>query len=145
MAADSTKPNSIKLTLLAQSDETGRMTYFAGEGIPSEIEIDRVRGVTVYFGPSHTPSLAQTASLVTLIPQTNSGGAASVFQLYVRETKDCILTAIHDIKLNKGYGIMAARRPMQVEPMALKALTSPQPSRPSAAPTRVLATTSGRF
>lgn len=144
MAADS---HTIELTLLAQSDDTGRMTHFAGGGVRSEVHIDRVRAVTVYFGPSHTPSLAQTASIITLIPQNNSGGSASVFQLYVLEAKDVVLSKINQIKLSMGHGIMSARRPMKVEPMALAAPApvTPAQAKPAHAPSRVLATTSGGF
>jgi hypothetical protein len=53
------------------------------------------------------------ASNVTLKPQKGNGDE---FQFLVKETKDVVFSLM---SVAKGHGLAAARRPMEVEPMAL--------------------------
>ncbi len=102
-----TDSKTITLTVLAKSDQAGRLTSFPEGGAELEFPIDRILGVTACFGPG------SAASIVTLKPQK---GNDDEFQFYVLQTKDVVFTSM---SAAKGYDLTAARRPMDVPPMAL--------------------------
>lgn len=102
-----TDSKTIKLTVLAKSDQAGQLENFPEGGTELEFPVGRILGVTAYFGPG------SAASIVTLKPQKGNDDA---FQLLVLQTKDTVFTFM---SLAKGYDLTAARRPMEVEPMAL--------------------------
>lgn len=108
-----TDSKTITLTVLAKYDQAGQLTSFPEGGAELEFSIERILGVTAYYGPG------SAASIVTLKPQK---GSDDEFQLHVLETKDVVFTSM---SLAKGYDLTAARRPMDVPPMVLPAPASP--------------------
>ena len=129
-----TDSKTITLTVLAKSNQAGQSTSFPEGGVELEFPADRILGVTAHFGPG------SAASIVTLKPQRGSDDA---FQLLVLETKDVVFTSM---SLAKGYDLTAARRPMEVPPMALPvapAAAEPKATAKTPHPLRGAAVTAG--
>lgn len=126
-----TDSKTITLTVLAKSNQAGQSTSFPEGGVELEFPADRILGVTAHFGPG------SAASIVTLKPQRGSDDA---FQLLVLQAKDVVFTSM---SLAKGYDLTAARRPMEVPPMALPVAAEPKATAKTPHPPRGAAVTAG--
>lgn len=130
MATDS---KTITLTVLAQSNQAGQLTPFPEGGVELDLPIDRILDVTAHFGPG------SAASIVTLKPQS---GKDDEFQFYVLQTKDVVCTSM---SVAKGYDLTAARRPMDVPPMALPVAAEPKATTKAPHPPRAPVTVGSGF
>lgn len=131
-----TDSKTVTLTVLAKSNQAGQLTPCLEGRVEQEFPADRILGVTAHFGPG------LAASIVTLTSQKGNG-CDDVFQLFVLETKDVVFTRM---SLAKGYDLTAARRPMDVPPMALPvapAAAEPKATAKTPHPPRGAAVTAG--